>query len=68
MELEISLPCSNSPPMVPILSQINAVPTAPSHLSKIHSVIKILLIRESSWITVLRGVKSCKLVYYGVYS
>jgi hypothetical protein len=36
MESEGSLPCSESPPLVPILSQINSIHTIPSYLSKIH--------------------------------
>jgi hypothetical protein len=36
MELEGSSPCSQGPPLVPILSQIDPVHTFPSHLSKIY--------------------------------
>jgi hypothetical protein len=37
MEAEDSLPCSKSPPLVPILSQINPIHTIPSYLSKIQT-------------------------------
>jgi hypothetical protein len=36
MEPECSLPCSQNPPLVSVLSQINPVHTTPSYLSKIH--------------------------------
>jgi hypothetical protein len=36
MEPEGSLPCSQQPPLVPILSQINPIHIMPSYLSKIH--------------------------------
>jgi hypothetical protein len=36
MEPEGSLPCSQDPPLVPVLSQIRRSHTTPSYLSKIH--------------------------------
>jgi hypothetical protein len=36
MEPEGSLPCHKSPPLVPILSQINQIYNIQSYLSKIH--------------------------------
>jgi hypothetical protein len=36
MEPEVSLLCSQEPPLVPVLNQINLVRTIKSSLSKIH--------------------------------
>jgi hypothetical protein len=36
MEPEGSIPCSQSPPLIPILSHINPIHSMPSYLSKIH--------------------------------
>jgi hypothetical protein len=36
MEPEGSLPCSQQPPLVPVLSQMNLLHTTPSHFLKIH--------------------------------
>jgi len=56
MQPEASLPLSQSPPHVPILSQINPIYTAPSHFLNIHFIIILSFMpRSPKWSLSLRS-------------
>jgi hypothetical protein len=64
MEPEGSLPCSQDPPLVPILSQINPIHTIPSYLSKIHFNIKSTHDYNPRVLNIIRKHESCSNFLY----